>query len=96
MTESPIKWPLEELQINLNASRSNAVEREKIKQNTASLKDSENTYATPLLSSCFLLQVSLYEHSSFTYNAVLVTFECKVILVFLKGRYKWRLSQSEQ
>ena len=62
MTESPVKWSFEELQLNyLNSSRSDAAlkrtHENEMKQNTTVLMDSGITYyKSPLLSHCFLLK----------------------------------------
>ena len=61
MTESPIKWPSRDYNLNyLNSSRSDAVEKDVMKHKKTTnncLMDSGNTYnKSPLLSDCFLLR----------------------------------------
>ena len=88
MTESPIKWSFEELLIQIKLPQQLTTRCSRKKRNEAKnncLMDSGNTYnKIPLLSDCFLL--NFYMHLLKSNQK-----DVKVILVFLIGRFDWRL-----
>ena len=75
MTEFPIKWSFEELQIKLPEQL--IIKRSRKKRNEAKnncLMDSGNTYnKTPLLSNCFLLKILIRTQLFHIYSKVTKT-----------------------